>query len=297
MAVAEREIGLDAVLVDCGDELGEGPVWDAEAGLLRWVDLLGGAIQSWDPATGEHQRIDHTGTLGAVIPRRGRGPLIAAGREFIGLDEDGTVGRTLLALEPDLPDNRLNDCRCDTAGRLWAGTMSSAVGTPGQGSVYRIDADLEPQRAIAATTISNGIGWDPADRWMYFIDSATYSLDAFEFDAASGTLGERRPLASIDRAEGLPDGLAVDAEGGIWVALFGGGRVNRYTPEGELDQILRLPFRNPTCPAFGGAGMETLFITTARYERVPKESDRTPSAGALLALDVGVPGLPPVAFA
>lgn len=293
----ERVVGTNSVLVDCGDELGEGPVWDGDAGVLRWVDLFGAAIQSWDPATGEHSRIEYPGTLGAIIPRRGQGPLIAAEREFIRLDEDGTVGSTLLAVEPDLPENRLNDCRCDTAGRLWAGTMSSAVGTPGQGSVYRIDADLEPQRAIAATTISNGIGWDPADRWMYFIDSATYSLDAFEFDAATGALGERRTVAKIDPAEGLPDGLAVDAEGGIWVALFGGGRVNRYIPDGTLDQVLRLPFRNPTCPAFGGAGMETLFITTARYERAPKEADLTKGAGALLALDVGVPGLPPTAFA
>jgi sugar lactone lactonase YvrE len=297
VAVVEREVGTDAVLIDCGDELGEGPVWDADAGVLRWVDLLGGAVQSWDPATGEHERIEHPGTLGAVIPRRGRGPLIAAGRELVALEEDGTFGPTLLTLDPDLPDNRQNDCRCDAAGRLWAGTMSSAVGTPGRGSVYRIGADLEPQRAIAATTISNGIGWDPADRWMYFIDSATYSLDAFEFDAASGALGERRTVATIDKAEGLPDGLAVDAEGGIWVAMFGGGRVNRYAPDGRLDRVLRLPFRNPTCPAFGGAGMETFFITTARYERAPKESDASKSAGALLALDVGVQGLPPTAFA
>jgi sugar lactone lactonase YvrE len=296
VAPAERTIGTDAVLVDCGDELGEGPVWDAEAGVLRWVDLFGAAIQSWDPATGEHRRTEYPGTLGAIIPRRGRGPLIAAGREFIGLDEDGTVGLTLLTVEPDRPDNRLNDCRCDTAGRLWAGTMSSAVGTPGQGSVYRIGADLEPRRAIAATTISNGIGWDPADRWMYFIDSATYRLDAFDFDAAAGALGERRTVAQIDPDEGLPDGLAVDAEGGIWVALFGGGRVNRYAPDGELDQVLRLPFRNPTCPAFGGQGMETLFITTARYERAAAEADRAKGAGALLAVDVGVVGLPPVAF-
>jgi sugar lactone lactonase YvrE len=297
MAPATQAIGTDAVLVDCGDELGEGPVWDAEAGVLRWVDLLGAAVQSWDPATGEHRRIEYAGTLGAVIPRRGHGPLIAAGRDLVEIDDDGTIGQTLVTVDPDRPENRLNDCRCDTAGRLWAGTMSSAVGTPGEGSVYRIGADLEPRQAIAATTISNGIGWDPADHWMYFIDSATYRLDAFEFDPATGSLGERRTVARIDPDEGLPDGLAVDAEGGIWVALFGGGRVNRYTPDGELDQVLRLPFRNPTCPAFGGAGMETLFITTARYERVPAESDGAPRAGALLALDVGVPGLPPTAFA
>lgn len=296
MAPAAQAIGTDAILVECGDELGEGPVWDADAGVLRWVDLFGAAIQSWDPATGDHQRIEFPGTLGAVIPRRGRGPLIAAERDLVELDDDGTVGRTLVTVDPDRPRNRLNDCRCDSAGRLWAGTMSTTVGTPGEGSVYRIDADLEPRREIAATTISNGIGWDPADRWMYFVDSATYRLDAFEFDAAAGALGERRTVARIDPDEGLPDGLAVDAEGGIWVALFGGGRVNRYAPDGRLDQVLRLPFRNPTCPAFGGPGMETLFITTARYERAPAEADRTKGAGALLAVDVGVAGLPPVAF-
>jgi sugar lactone lactonase YvrE len=285
------------VLVDCGDELGEGPVWDAEAGLLRWVDLFDGIVQSWDPASGEHRRIEHPGAVGAVIPRRGHGPLIAAERDLVELDDDGTVVRTLVTLDPDKPGNRLNDCRCDTTGRLWAGTMSTEVGTPGEGSVYRVDSSFEPQREIPETTISNGIGWDPTDAWMYFIDSATYRLDAFEFDAGAGTLGERRTVAEIDPDEGLPDGLAVDAEGGVWVAMFGGGRVNRYAADGSLNRVLRLPFRNPTCPAFGGEGMETLFITTARYERNPPQADPSPGAGALLAVDVGVAGLPPVAFA
>lgn len=297
MTPTGQRIGTDAVAVDCGNELGEGPVWDAAAGALLWVDLLGGAVESWNPRSGEHRRHAHPPPVGAVAPRQGGGRVVAAGRELLALAGDGTVESTLVTVEPDLPSNHFNDCRCDSAGRLWAGTMTADGGAPGTGSVYRIGADLVPRRMIAATTISNGIGWDPTDRWMYFIDSATFRLDAFEFDAASGEVGDRRPVATIDPEDGLPDGLAVDAEGGIWIALFDGGRLHRYTADGTLDAVLELPVRHPTCPAFGGAGMETLYVTSGRYTTAAiSAADTGPAAGALLALDVGVAGVPAVAF-
>jgi sugar lactone lactonase YvrE len=198
--------------------------------------------------------------------------------------------------EPDRPHNRFNDCRVDPAGRFFCGTKTN-VDDGGRGALHRIDADLRASVAIADTELANGIGWSPDGTTLYFIDSPLQRLDAYEFDPATGDVGGRRTVAAIDPDDGLPDGLAVDAEGGVWVALVNGGMVRRYEPDGRTSAEVRLPVDNPTCPGFGAPDLRTLYVTTAHLRSDPRYADDNPLAGALFALDVGVPGVPSPPFA
>jgi sugar lactone lactonase YvrE len=204
--------------------------------------------------------------------------------------------QALAVVEEGHDDNRFNDCKCDPQGRLWAGTMSRTR-TPGVAALYRLDAGGRLERVIAGTTISNGLAWSPSGDAMYFIDSTTQRIDAFDFDGATGGVADRRTLAEIDRDDGLPDGMTVDAEGGIWVCLFGGAAIRRYSPSGALEAAIELPTTNPTSPVFGGPDLRTLYITTARHRLTEAQLTGEPLAGALLTLDPGVQGLPGNRFA
>jgi sugar lactone lactonase YvrE len=230
-----------------------------------------------------------------VLPRaHDPGWLVAAGHRLALLD--GEALRTVAVVARDRPGNRLNDCKCDPQGRLWAGTMSKER-TAGTAALYRLEPGGAPARAIGGTTISNGLGWSPDGERMYFVDSTTQRVDVLDFDGASGAIADRRALAEIDPRDGLPDGLAVDAEGGIWVCLFAGGALRRYGPDGRLEAHVALPVTNPTSPAFGGPDLRTLYVTSARHRLPPARLAVEPQAGAVLALDPGVRGLPGNRFA
>jgi sugar lactone lactonase YvrE len=290
-------VGAEAIVVDCGNELGETPIWDEAAGLLHWVDIFAGAVWSLDPATGEASHFEHGTVVGSVVPRERGGLVLAAGRALVATDLDGNGAETLAEVEPDRPENRFNDCRVDPAGRFFGGTKVNDPDIEGRGALHRIGPDLSPAVAIADTGIANGIGWSPDGAALYFIDSPLQRIDAYEFDPATGDLGARRTVATIDPDDGLPDGLTVDAEGGIWVALVRTGTLRRYAPSGTLEAELRTEVRNPTCPGFGGESLKTLYLTSAHLRSDPTYADDHPQAGALFALDVGVPGLPIPAFA
>jgi sugar lactone lactonase YvrE len=162
----------------------------------------------------------------------------------------------------------------------------------GVGSLYRLAPGGPLERVISGTTISNGMGWSLAGDRMYFIDSPTRRVDALDFDAATGEVSGRRPFAEIDRPGWLPDGLTVDAEGGVWVCFFGGGALRRYAEDGTLAAEVRLPVTNPTSPVFGGADLRTMYVTSARHHLTPEQLAAEPLAGAVLALEPGVAGLP-----
>ncbi|HJZ38709.1 MAG TPA: SMP-30/gluconolactonase/LRE family protein, partial [Solirubrobacterales bacterium] len=180
-------VGADAVVVDCGNELGETPIWDEAAGLLHWVDVFAGAVYSLDPAgDGVPRRFEHGIELGAVAPRASGGLVLGAGRALVATDLDGGGAETLVAVEPDRPDNRFNDCRVDPAGRFFCGTKTNGDSGGSSGALYRIDADLSVTVAIADTGLANGIGWSPYGTTLYFIDSPLQRLDAYEFDPATG---------------------------------------------------------------------------------------------------------------
>ena len=188
--------------------------------------------------------------------------MLAAGPGFLFVDDDGSV-RELAQPEAGRTDVRMNDGACDPQGRFWAGTMAYDE-SPGAGALYRLELDGSCTTVLTGLTISNGIGWSPDGSTMYLNDSGTGCVDAFRFDGATGAISDRRTLVRSDQPGVVPDGLTVDEEGGIWVALWGGGAVNRYAPDGSLLASVELPVERPTSCAFGGPDRATLFITTAR---------------------------------
>jgi sugar lactone lactonase YvrE len=288
---------MDVVIVQPGaDELGESPVWLARERRLARVDIAGRSIVIFDPRDGAERRLPTDEPVGFVVPVRGGGLLAGVGRTLVRVDEDEAVAHRLAAVEPERPSNRFNDAACDARGRLWAGTMSSDR-EPGAAALYRVEAGGRPERALAGVTLSNGLDWDLDATRLYYVDSLTQRIDAIDFDVDRGRLGARRPFALIDAAHGLPDGLCVDAEGGVWVALFGGGAVRRYRADGTLDAHLELPVSHPTSLAFGGVELQDLYVTSAKHTLPPAERLRQPLAGSLLRLRVGVTGRTPHSFA
>ncbi|MGA8353903.1 MAG: SMP-30/gluconolactonase/LRE family protein [Solirubrobacteraceae bacterium] len=279
------------VALRSADLLGEGPVWRAQTQELLRVDIAQGLLHAWHPQSGRITTRRMDGEAAAAVPCRS-GALVIAVDHDLYLVEDEREPRLIAGTEHDRPGNRFNDCRCDPQGRLWAGTMSKTR-QPDAAALYRLDLQRgELETMIDGTTISNGIGWSPDGQLMYFIDSTTQRVDVFDFDGRDGSISGRRALAEIDPADGLPDGLAVDAEGGIWVCLFGGGAVRRYSSQGALEAHIALPVPHTTCPAFGGEDLSTLFITTTRHKLAEEDLPRYPAAGSVLALTPGVQGLP-----
>ncbi len=281
------------VLVADGDELGEGPHWDAATGELVRVDITRGRVHRFDPVSGRASSTELGDLVGFAIPRASGGLVVGLRRAVMVLDPDG-ARHTLATLEPDLPDNRLNDAKCDPMGRLWAGTMAMAETRP-DGALYRIDGDGRVEQVVSGLTISNGVDWSPDATLMYLNDSPTRRVDVFDHDPSTGALTGRRPFARIE--EGFPDGLTVDADGGVWVALFGGGQVRRYFPDGGLDVVIPLPVTNVTSLAFGGPDYADLFVTTARHHLDAARLSAEPLAGAVLVLRPGVLGRPAGRFA
>ncbi len=289
-----RTLTAEVALAD-GDQLGEGPNWDEAAQKLLRVDITAGRIHRYAPASERRSTIDVGDLVGFALPRRDGG-LVAGVRNTIVLLEAGGGRRIIARVERHRPENRFNDARCDAVGRLWAGTLSM-VREPGAAALYRVDPDGAVQAVRRDMTICNGLGWSPNNRLMYVIDSLTQRIDVYDFDLVAGAIHDRRTLVEVDAADGLPDGLTVDAEGGVWVALFGGGAVRRYTPAGELDTVVLLPATNCTCPAFGGAELDELYVTSARHRLSDEQLARQPLAGALFRVRPGVRGRPQHRFA
>ncbi len=290
---------LSATLrVDCHAKLGEGPTWDAAAGELLWVDIVARKVHRLNPATGRPgQILSVDQDVGAAVPRTGGGLALAIASGFALADHGATEPDTIIPVEADRPANRMNDGKCDPAGRFWAGTMAYS-GAPGAGSLYRLDPDLSVTVMLSGVTLSNGLGWSPDHQTMYYVDTATHGVDSFEFDLGTGAIAERRRLIDIPTEHGLPDGMTVDSDGGLWIALWGGGAVHRYLPDGTLDLIVDLPCRLVTSCAFGGTRLDELFITTASAGRSAAGRGRDSQiGGALFSCRPGVAGLPGTPFA
>ncbi|MEU1051886.1 SMP-30/gluconolactonase/LRE family protein [Streptomyces sp. NPDC005876] len=267
--------------------LGEGPTWDTGAGRLIWVDILNCRVHTYDPATGR-RTVRTTGQhVGAAKPRTGGG-LVLNLRDGIGLlDADGTLR---MAHRDPVPGRRGNDAAVAPDGSLWAGTMRYDE-APGGGTLSRVTGDGTVTTVLADVAVSNGTGWSPDGRLMYYVDSPTRRVDVF--DHRDGRVTGRRPLAVIEDGAGLPDGLTVDADGCVWVALWDGAAIRRYTPDGKLDRVIGLPVPRVTACAFGGPDLTDLYVTTAR---VGLDAPH-PLAGSLLVVPGAGKGLPQPAFA
>lgn len=280
-------------------DLAEGCRWDEQTQTLLWVDVFTGRLfQSMydgrELGTAAVLRID--GHLTAVAPLRDRalGWFVAENQGVGFLDRDGSL--TVMA-EPEARHEgrvRTNDAACDPAGRFWVGSMAYDA-TPGAGSLYRVE-DGRYERVWGDLTISNGLGWSPDGTRMYHVDSGAATLSVADYDVATGVPTNRRPLVVLESDEGLPDGICVDAAGDIWVAVWGGGQVRRYSPDGELQAVVSVAASQPSCCSLGGPDGRTLFITTAREGLSPESLATQPDAGRLFAVEVDTPGLPIAAF-
>ncbi|SDP43983.1 Sugar lactone lactonase YvrE [Nakamurella panacisegetis] len=268
---------------------GEGPVFAAALGGLRWVDMLAGDILHLDSATGSVTRWSVGSVAAAFRPRVGGGVVIATEREFVLADvPDGPV-RSLGEVFPG-DAIRFNEGACDPAGNFLCGTMAYEQ-TPGAGTMYRLSPAGDAQTVFGDVTISNGLAWTADATRAFYVDTPTGRVDVFDSDT-SGALAGRRPFVTIDPSVGSPDGLTVDAEGGIWVALWGGAAVHHYSAAGTLEDVIELPVPKVTACTLGGDRLDQLFITTSR----DGENGENPSAGAVFTFDAGVRGLPPAPF-
>jgi len=285
-------------VVDARALLGESTYWDPKASVLWWIDIYGKLIHRFNPATRHDETFgvpDYPGCLGV----RERGGLVLTttnGFHFF----DPATGRLEPIVDPEseMPDTRFNDGKTDRQGRFWSGSMFEASGkTPAKiASLYRLDADLSVHRTVEGIGCSNGLAWSPDSRTMYFTDSHTPQVWAYEFDPASGAVGARRVYVDLAYMEGIVDGSTVDSEGCYWLTVPFKGKVMRFDPQGRLMRTIDMPTDLPTCCEFGGKDLDILYVTSATLRRTPEALKDQPLAGGLFAIDVRVKGLPLAPF-
>ena len=269
------------------NHLGEGARWDARRDELLRVDIIAGRVYR-ETLDGDGTLIrvaDYAvpGTVGAITPVDGDdGWLLAAGRGFAHLSPDGALRP--IANEVSPVGTRMNDAACDPQGRLWAGTLADDHHVGG-GSLYRLDPTGQIEQVLTDLTIPNGLGWSPDGSTMYFVDSGPRDIYAFAFDGATGAIADRRTLVTVDADVGAPDGLTVDVDGDLWVAIFGGARVRRYSPDGTLRGELLVPAAETTSCAFAGMDMNRLYVTTATEHWTEEQRHGEPSAGLVYRFD------------
>ena len=279
------------LVLDAKAQLGEGPIWDADRARLLFVDIMRGHVHEFDPATGRDRVIEVGQPVGAIAPTE-RGDWVMAARDgFFRLELETGATSLIAHVERDDRETRMNDGNVDARGRFWAGTMGMG-GVRERGSLYRLDPDGRVTRQLERVNISNGVDWSPDGRLMYYADTGIGRVDVFDFDEAQGALSNRRPFVTIPEDAGSPDGLVVDAEGGVWLALWEGGAVHRYRPDGELDVVVTMPVTLVTKGAFGGSDLADLYITTAWIDLDAAGRAREPLAGGLFRLRPGVRGRP-----
>jgi sugar lactone lactonase YvrE len=281
-----------AVALGARAALGEGPSWDPETRRLIWVDITAGLVHRFDPASGNDERFDIGQPVGAAVPTSDGRIALAVSDGFSFLDPaTGTIER-IAHVEEDLDETMMNDAKCDPAGRMWAGTKDAVASRP-IGALYRLGPDRQPVQVLTGLTVSNGLGWSPDRRTMYFIDSPTQRVDTFAFDLDNGEIADRRTLIEIPNAWGLPDGMTVDEEGFLWVAFWGGSAVRRFDPSGELVSRVDFPVSQVTSCSFGGEDLSDLYVTSARDGLSEAQLADQPLAGGLFRLRPGVRGQHP----
>lgn len=278
--------------------LGEGPMWSVAEGVLYWIDIVGRCVLKLSPETGKVDVRPLPYAPSAVIPRANGGLLLVTKKGMATFEFDKPEIHSIPVSIVDFEKEVFNDAKCDSFGRLWVGTRDLHVKEP-NGGLFCMDIDFSWQRQGSGFVVSNGIAWSPNGRLMYHVDSKPGRIDVCDFDPEHGAVSNRRPW--IDYAKNgsavIPDGCAIDAEGGLWVAEVGDWHVRRYGSDGKLDREIRVPMQKPTSVMFGGRDLSTLFVTSMQFGLAPDQLLAQPQAGALLQLDVGVKGLPEHMFA
>lgn len=278
------------------DLIGESPVWSGREQVLYRVDVEGRSVHRFDPSTGTSQSWPLPEPIGS-IGLRAAGGLVGATRSgFVFIDTlTGSVD-PIADPERDIPGNRFNDGKVDRLGRFFAGTKNIANTTAPTGTLYRLDADRSVHAVHRGISCTNGIAWSPDDRVMYLCDTWLRRILAFDYDRATGSATSPRLFAELDGAEGYPDGLTVDAEGTLWNAHYDGARITRYDPDGRVMTVVPMPVRHVTSLTFGGADLQTLYVTTARARLSAEALAAQPDAGSVFAFEPGVSGLPEPEF-
>ncbi|CAH1267851.1 RGN [Branchiostoma lanceolatum] len=290
-----------SVAVDEPGLLLEGPHWDSLTGTLLYVDIHGQHVHRWDPVTKQKDTYDIDCMVGAVVPRESGGAVVAAGTKFAFLDFETRQLNTVATVDPHKPRNRFNDGKCDAAGRFWAGTMGDEpVPTKVDrkaGSLYCLHTDGIVTKAFNEVDISNGLAWTSDNSIMYYIDSLQYSVDAFDFDLPTGTLTNRRKVVNFDLStDVVPDGMCIDTDGKLWVAMFGKGQVLQVDPEtGTHLRSVKIPADQTTSCCFGGPNLDILYVTTANVGLSAEAVQQKPQSGCLFQVTglgtTGTPGM------
>ena len=281
---------LDPRLPSCA--LGEGPVWDAEAQALYWVDIQGKTIHRYDVSTGEHKTRATPTTVGFAALDDG-GQIIAGLQDGISRIHFGNGSlQTIVKPQYAHPDNRFNDGKCDSRGRLWAGTMNDKDHAKPTGALYRLDERGLGEQATGIY-VSNGLGWSPDDKTMYYTDTGTRKVWVYDYDIETGEASGRRDFLSFeDKSKGKPDGMCVDSQGRVYNALWDGWGISIHAPDGKSEGRIDLPVPRVTCCAFGGDDMKTLYITTASTGLSDAQKKEAPLAGCVFAVRMDIAGQP-----
>ncbi len=276
--------------------VGEGPVWDDQKSVLWWIDILSSKLYAFDPQTEVNREWDVGQHVGTVVPWRDQEVALALAHGFGSFHLETGQVRIFNDPECNQPGNRFNDGKCDPAGRLWAGTM--AYEDPrNQGSLYCLDTNCQVTKVLGGIGISNGIIWSHDHKTMYYIDSLSFALRAWDFAVNSASIANERTILQVEPDFGLPDGMTIDEEGMLWVAFYGGGKVCRVHAEtGEILQTLDMPVSAITACAFGEAELDTLYITCAAQGLSEAELAKAPQAGNLFSAQTGFKGVPATRF-
>ncbi len=294
-------ISAPEFVLDAHADLGEGPAWEPRTGCLYWVDIHAGHLHIFDPGDGSDRSIDVGEYLGCVAPRRSGGLVLGLRSGFAIIDSPLLSGeelevRALINPEPHLPGNRFNDGKCDPAGRFLAGSMDDAE-VEASGSLYSLAPDGPVKTLLTGTRISNGLAWSPDFTTFYFIDTPTRKVMAFDYDLASGGIAAPRDAIPVPPQLGWPDGMTSDAEGMLWVALWGGAKLARWNPfTGDLLAEIPIPAFNVSSCVFGGPDLTDLYVTSARKGMNTEQLAKYPLSGGLFRIHTDIHGMPTFAF-
>ncbi len=285
------------LVVPARASLGEGPCWDWRINVLYWIDINNGTVMVFDPATRRNIALDTHDYIGCVAATTGTDLLVGLRDGFFLLNPRSGGMKKLADPEAHLPENRFNDGKVDRLGRFWAGSMPIDEGSIGKsaasvGALYRMDTDLSVTKVLDGVTLSNGLAWSADDTTFYYIDTPSMGVDAFDFDAPSGRVSNRRRVIDFPQSEGVPDGLTIDRDDMLWIGHYNGGRISRWNPRtgSRVDEIF-VPALHATCCTFGGDDLRDLYITTARTKTFPRDLRRFPEAGGLFRVRVDTPGV------
>ncbi len=281
------------LIIDAKATLGEGAIWDFEKKILYWIDIKDRKVHVYNPLNQANKSISLEHMPGTIVPRKNGGLLVALQNGLHFLDEATGGLDFIVNPESHLTENIYNDGKCDPTGRFWFGTVSRNYDIPGAGSLYVMDNKLKITKKLSGLTIANGIVWSLDNKYMYYIDTRAQEVWSFRYDPESGEIWDKKTAVSIPEKEGWPDGMTIDDEGMIWVALYGGWKVVRYNPlDGTKMEEILLPVSNVTSCAFGGENLDELYITTARLDLDKEDLINQPLAGGVFMAKPGIKGIP-----